>query len=84
MISHYEKQDYKIAIDDFGTGYADFNRLFFLHPKYVKLDFSMIHNIDKDTVKQSLVEGMVKFCHNENIRLIAEGIETKEEKSAVF
>lgn len=79
VINHYEKQDYQIAIDDFGKGYADFNRLFFLHPKYVKLDISMIRNIDTDTVKHSLVEGMVKFCHSENIRLIAEGIETKEE-----
>lgn len=79
VINHYEKQDYQIAIDDFGKGYANFNRIFFLHPKYVKLDISLIQNIDTDSVKRSLVEGLIKFCHAENICLIAEGIETKEE-----
>lgn len=79
VINHYEKQDYQIAIDDFGKGYANFNRIFFLHPKYVKPDISLIRNIDTDSVKRSLVEGLIKFCHDENICLIAEGIETKEE-----
>ena len=79
VVNHYEKQNYQIAIDDFGKGYADFNRIFFLHPKYVKLDISLIKNIHENSVKRSLVEGLVKFCHSEKICLIAEGIETKEE-----
>lgn len=78
-VNHYKMQNYQIAIDDFGKGYANFNRIFFLHPMYVKLDISLIKNINNDSVKRSLVEGVVKFCHNENIYLIAEGIETKEE-----
>lgn len=79
VVNHYEKQNYEIAIDDFGKGYADFNRIFFLHPKYVKIDISLISNIHNDPVKYSFVEGLVKFCHSEKISLIAEGIETKEE-----
>ena len=79
VINHYKKQNYQIAIDDFGKGYADFNRIFFLHPEYVKLDISLISNIDTDSVKCSMVEGLVKFCHSENICLIAEGIETMGE-----
>ena len=39
----------------------------------------LVRNIDKDLMKQSLVEGFVVFCKNTNISLIAEGIETKEE-----
>lgn len=78
-VAHYEKQNFQIAIDDFGKGYANFNRIFLLHPRYVKLDISLISNIDKDSVKSSLVGGLVKFCHNEDICLIAEGIETEEE-----
>lgn len=78
-ILHYEKQHYQIAIDDFGKGYAGFNRVYFLHPQYVKIDISLISGIEQDTVKSSLVEGFVKFCRNENIYLIAEGIETEEE-----
>lgn len=78
-VNHYEKQNYQIAIDDFGRGYANFNRIFFLHPKYVKIDMSLISNINNDSVKSSLVEGLAKFCHSENISMIAEGIETEEE-----
>lgn len=78
-ILHYEKQHYQIAIDDFGKGYAGFNRVYFLHPQYVKIDISLISSIAQDMVKSSLVEGFVKFCRNENIHLIAEGIETEEE-----
>lgn len=78
-VNHYKKQNFQIAIDDFGKGHADFNRIFFLHPMYVKLDISLISNINQDAVKCSLVEGLVKFCHSENICIIAEGIETKDE-----
>ena len=79
VVKHYKQQNYQIAIDDFGKGYADYNRIFFLHPMYVKLDISLIQNINSDSVKCALVEGLVKFCHSENISLIAEGIETEEE-----
>lgn len=78
-VSHYERQKYEIAIDDFGKGYAGFNRIFFLQPQYVKIDISLIKNIDKDSVKASMVEGFVKFCRDDGIMLIAEGVETKEE-----
>lgn len=78
-ISHYEEQDYEIAIDDFGKEYAGFNRIYFLQPKYVKIDISLVRNINQDSVKNSLVEGFVKFCHTQNILLIAEGIETEAE-----
>lgn len=83
-VNHYEKQHYEIAIDDFGKGHAHFTRIFFLHPKYVKIDMSLITDIDKDSVKNSYVEGLVKFCHSENISLIAEGIETKGELTALI
>lgn len=79
IIDHYKKQNFQIAIDDFGAGYAGLNRLSMLHPKYIKIDMDLVRNIDKDLIKQSLVEGFVVFCKNTNISLIAEGIETKEE-----
>lgn len=79
IIDHYKKQNFQIAIDDFGAGYAGLNRLSVLHPKYIKIDMALVRNIDKDLMKQSLVEGFVVFCKNTNISLIAEGIETKEE-----
>ena len=78
-IEHYKKQDFKIAIDDFGDGYASLNRICALRPKFIKLDIQMIHDIDKDHLKQSLIESCAIFCKNSGIKLIAEGIETADE-----
>lgn len=83
-VNHYEEQQYEIAIDDFGKGFSTFNRIFFIHPKFVKLDISLIRNVDTDSVKKSLIDGLVKFCHSENIRIIAEGIETKSELASLI
>lgn len=83
-VNHYEEQQYEIAIDDFGKGFSTFNRIFFIHPKFVKLDISLIRNVDTDSVKKTLIDGLVKFCHSENIRIIAEGIETKSELASLI
>lgn len=79
VIEHYRSQVFQIAIDDFGDGYAGMNRICVLMPEYIKIDMKIIRDIDKDNLKKSLVESMIHFCEKENISLIAEGIETKEE-----
>ncbi|MDD3413451.1 MAG: EAL domain-containing protein [Lachnospiraceae bacterium] len=78
-INHYKMQKYDIAIDDFGAGYAGINRVCVLKPYYLKIDMAIVRDINKDFMKKSLVENFVSFCKSSNIKLIAEGIETKEE-----
>lgn len=78
-IRHYQEQNFEIAIDDFGNGYAGMNRVCKLNPEYIKIDREIIHDIDKDALKGTIVESMVQFCRKSHIRLIAEGIETREE-----
>ena len=78
-VSHYQSQQFKIAIDDFGSGYSGFNRVCTVSPSYVKLDMALVHCLHTDTSKQALVRGMVQFCRELQIQLIAEGIETAEE-----
>ena len=48
-------------------------------PNYIKLDMGLIRNIDKDIIKKELLKSFVKFAEIVDIKLIAEGIETKEE-----
>ncbi|WP_443595026.1 GGDEF domain-containing protein [Agathobacter sp.] len=79
VIRHYQNQNFEIAIDDFGNGYAGMNRICALEPQYIKIDSEIIRSIDNDELKKSLVESMIQFCRKSHIRLIAEGIETKEE-----
>lgn len=78
-LSHYKEQGYKIAIDDIGAGYSGLKMLSEVKPHYVKIDMDLIRDIHKDTFKQALIECFVKLSKTTNMKLIAEGIECKEE-----
>lgn len=78
-LTHYKEQGYKIAIDDIGAGYSGLKMLSETRPHYVKIDMDLIRNIHKDTFKQALIECFVKLSETTNMKLIAEGIECKEE-----
>jgi len=68
----------KIAIDDFGTGYSNFEYLMKVKADYIKIDGSMIKNIDKDTDAQMVVSTIVDFAKKMNMKTIAEFVETQE------
>ncbi len=79
ILQNYVAQGYKIAIDDAGAGYSGMNRIIETRPHFLKMDMNMIRDIDKDSFKQAIVKSFVQLGHNTNIKIIAEGIETKEE-----
>jgi len=68
-----------ISLDDFGSGINDIDKVSLLTPDIVKLDRSLISNIDKDIVKQIKCKEHIKSLHKMNTMVVAEGIETKEE-----
>lgn len=51
--------------------------------KFVKLDISVIRNVDTDPARQAMVAGMARFAESVGCALIAEGIETENELTAV-
>lgn len=79
VVEHYKSQSYKIAIDDVGSGYSGLNLIAAVKPHYLKLDMELIRHIDIDPHKRAIVKSMVLLSQLLNIKLIAEGIETKEE-----
>lgn len=72
-------QRLKIAVDDFGDGLSDMNLVNLLSPDIVKLDMSLISNIDKDEKKQENVKKLVLDFHERGIQVVAEGVERKAE-----
>jgi diguanylate cyclase (GGDEF)-like protein len=62
----------RIAIDDFGSGYSNFEHLLKLNIDYIKIDGSLIKNLDKDVNAQVVVETIVDFAKKLNILTIAE------------
>jgi PAS domain S-box-containing protein len=66
-----------VAIDDFGSGYSNFSRVIELKADIVKLDGSIIKEVDKDKTKQNIVESIVHFAKKENIKTVAEFVENE-------
>jgi diguanylate cyclase (GGDEF)-like protein len=83
-INHYRRQGFSIAIDDAGAGYSSLQSIAELHPEFIKIDRSLIENIDQNQLKQALIASMVEFAHSIKARVIAEGIETKSELSTLI
>lgn len=71
------------AIDDFGSGYNNESTLVFLSPNLVKIDMSIVHSIDLDINRQALFESIVSYTTKRNIKILAEGVETKNEMETV-
>lgn len=77
FIASVKKYKCKVAIDDFGTGYSNFEYLLRLNVDYIKIDGSMIKEIDTDINKQLVVGSIVDFAHKMNIKTIAEFVENE-------
>ncbi|MHB8170681.1 MAG: EAL domain-containing protein [Thermincolia bacterium] len=78
-LEHYRNQGYLIAIDDAGAGYSSLQSIAELSPDYIKIDMSLIRDINNSIIKKALVETFVTFSKKINSTVIAEGIETAEE-----
>jgi EAL domain-containing protein (putative c-di-GMP-specific phosphodiesterase class I) len=68
----------KISIDDFGTGYSNFDYLMKLKVDYIKIDGSMIKNIDTDQNCMMITQTIVEFAKKMNIETVAEFVYSKE------
>ncbi len=75
IVLEYQRQGFKTAFDDFGAGYAGLNLLSEFQPDIIKLDMALLHNIDKDHVRQTIVRGLLDICRTLGVEVIAEGIE---------
>jgi diguanylate cyclase (GGDEF)-like protein len=74
FILEYRKMGIKIAIDDFGTGYSNFEHILKARPDYIKIDGSLIKNINNDNNSFEMVKSIIAFCKALDIKVIAEFI----------
>jgi EAL domain-containing protein (putative c-di-GMP-specific phosphodiesterase class I)/GGDEF domain-containing protein len=79
----FRQRGFRFAVDDAGSGYAGLGSIANLEPDYIKLDISLIANIDTNFLKQNLVETMVRFADGQGTQVIAEGVERREEFETV-
>ena len=73
-----------VALDDYGSGYSNGNSLLTIEPRYVKVDISIIRNIDTNADKQQFLAGLVTYAKPRSIQVLAEGVETMAELQKVL
>ena len=74
---------YAIAVDDLGGGHARMGHLTPLDTDFVKLDMSLVRDLDSHPVKQRLVQSVVELCRENGVRVIGEGVETEPEAATL-
>lgn len=73
-----------IAIDDYGSGYSNTAAVLNLQPDVLKIDRSLITDINTNIKKQHFLTGIIEFAKLNNIKVLAEGVETYDEMSVTI
>jgi EAL domain-containing protein (putative c-di-GMP-specific phosphodiesterase class I)/ActR/RegA family two-component response regulator len=82
-VAELRKMGFRIAIDDLGAGYAGLTAFAQLEPEVVKLDMSLVRDVHLQPTKRRLIRSMTELCIEMGRVVVAEGIETKEERDVL-
>ena len=67
-----------ISIDDFGSGYSNFKTVLDMEANYLKIDGTLVKNIDKDEKSYKVVKNIIQFAKDSEMKIIAEFVHSKE------
>lgn len=77
---------FKVAIDDFGVGYSSLNYLKHLPAQCLKIDKSFVADLNQDdeSTDSAIVSAIISLANNMTLNVIAEGIETEQQKQTLI
>jgi EAL domain-containing protein (putative c-di-GMP-specific phosphodiesterase class I) len=75
---------FRIAVDDLGGGHARMGALQPLDTDFVKLDMSLVRDVDSHPMKQRLVQSITQLCREQGMKVIGEGVETVAEAQTLW
>jgi len=79
MLQHLKKIGVRISIDDFGTGFSSLSYLKYFPVDTLKIDQSFVRKLHNNPNDETIVKAIISMAHNLNLKVVAEGIETKEQ-----
>ncbi len=82
-LGRYKDRGALIALDDTGAGYAGLSQILKLRPSILKLDRELVAGIDHDEARAALVEMIRVFANRIDAKVLAEGVETQSEATAL-
>ncbi|MBA3499948.1 MAG: EAL domain-containing protein [Myxococcota bacterium] len=78
-VAELRELGFRIAIDDLGGGHARMGTFSPLDTDFVKLDMSLVRDVDKHPMKQRLIRSVTELCRQQGTKVIGEGVETEAE-----
>ena len=75
---------FRLAVDDLGAGYAGLSSLALVDPEVVKIDMSLVRDVDKNAAKQEVIRSMAHLAADLKMELIVEGVETATERDTLI
>ncbi|WP_374562901.1 PAS-domain containing protein [Ideonella sp.] len=83
LLHAIKRMGVRIAIDDFGTGYSSLAHLKRFPVDVIKIDRSFVQDIATDPADRSITEAIVAMGRTLNLRVVAEGVETAEQRDVL-
>jgi EAL domain-containing protein (putative c-di-GMP-specific phosphodiesterase class I) len=78
-VAELRELGFRIAIDDLGSGHARMGTFTPLDTDFVKLDMSLVRDVDKHPMKQRLIRSITELCRAQGTMVIGEGVEAEAE-----
>jgi EAL domain-containing protein (putative c-di-GMP-specific phosphodiesterase class I) len=78
-LEEFTKVGFWIAVDDVGAGHSGLEKIAHLNPRYLKLDLTLIKNIDSSHIRREITRALKAFADRIGSTIIAEGIEREAE-----
>ena len=75
FITHIKSLGCLVALDDFGSGYANYSSLLYLPLDFVKIDGALVKQLEENSKARLLIENILLFCKNMEIKVVAECVE---------
>jgi len=83
-LSHHRRLGYRLAMDDVGSGYAGLQSIAELRPDFLKVDMTLVRDMQHDPIKRELISTIRRFTDRTGSVLVAEGVEHSDELASLL